>query len=191
MSGWAAAVVGPAGLVVGFLLSEISEARRSARTRRERAVADSEARVAAVVRHARRATGEFRGLAHGASIRRKDAEQFSSAVTAFNDNWRELETALAEAAVLGPDWIDGPASELLAVGSNGMGTIMRMQRALTASDVTLVQRQIAEMDSALNAVLLTARINLRPEAPESRIMSVDLDAARKLGGDNQIVDTAD
>ena len=78
----------------------------------------------------------------------------------FNSAWRSVEIEFAEVELLGPSSILDAAQTMLEAGQRGISTLIRMQRSRTAADSALVQEQISELDSALDALIARSREHL-------------------------------
>ena len=141
-----AVVLGPAGIWFGWWLAERADDKRYLRSTREAEDQATTERVSRLLREGRRATGEFRALAHATHLGKAvtSGDQFRATMGEFNSAWRSVEIELAEVELLGPSSILDAAQTMFEAGQRGISTLIRMQRSRTAA----VTRHLSRSRSA-------------------------------------------
>lgn len=140
-----AVAVGPAGVGLGWCLSEWGEARRAKSAIKERGEEEKAARSIRLLAAATTVESEGRNLAHAAYLKGAgkplNKEQVIASMDTCNLAMRDLDRLILEADVFGPDGLADIGRTLQGCGRDLVGVVQDMQIRLTNNDVEKVQQE--------------------------------------------------
>lgn len=164
-----AVAVGPAGIGLGWWLSELGETKRAkgaAKAQERQEQADRAIRLLAAASTVER---QGRSLAHAAYQKAMgqspDQGQVMELTNTFNSATSDLSRLILEAELFGPDGLADIGRTLQACGWDLVGAVQAMQKGVTADTVNKVQDETVP---AFEAAIIKATADLQTLLADDR-----------------------
>lgn len=157
----AALLLGPGGIVLGWWLAQLSDAKRDARAVAREQDREDRARVVAIVDTAQNITAVAQALVV-AEIRRYnqrpvDAQHHGEVMREYNELRVRYGFLAAEAALLGPPWASEAADAIYAEQSKASSLVETVLTRLNADDVDAAGEQIKIVEARIDELIAEAR----------------------------------